>query len=633
MYSRNAPDVRTRRKLMTRETESNLKTSWESTDKEEPPKELKSEYQPKKQHMKIINKLLIFSAIFCVFAVGVGAFLFFNGGNMISTANIDISVDGPVSISGGDPVTFEVVIRNNNSIDLELVDLTVDFPPGTSDPDNSTKELNNYRKMVGTIPAKSSIRESVSAIIFGEENVQKEMVVGIAFSVKGSTSVFTRKYPHSVLIKSSPINVNVTSFKEVTSGQEFEVKVELKSNSPQVLKNILLKADYPFGYELLSSSIPSLSDKQTWKIGDIPPGASKNVTLKGKIMGENNESREFKFTVGSASTQNPNVIGTPYMSSQFGLTIEKPFVSLGVAIDNDSGPKAHVGEFGKPQRIEIEYFNNLAVAVSNLTITALISGNAYDPSTVQPRDGNFESGKNMITWNARTNSELATVGPGESGTVSFSVVPVDRSGSGAPIVNPKIEYKINVAGRRAQEANVPQNITSAAERESRIVSAVSLSGRIVRTTGPFASQNTGPIPPKADTATTYTVIWSVDNTANNVTNARVTSSLPPYVKWLGNISPATENISFDEATGIISWNVGNVSTYTLKNSKRREVAFQISFTPNITQVNQSPTLVSRATLQSLDSFTGVTLESEQDFLNTRFSTDPGFREGDQEVKQ
>ena len=147
--------------------------------------------------------------------------------------------------------------------------------------------------------------------------------------------------------------------------------------------------------------------------------------------------------------------------------------------------------------------------------------------------------------------------------------------------------------------------------------------------GPFS--NIGPVPPKAEQATTYTVIWTVDNTSSSVGNAQVTATLPPYVKWLKAVSPTTEDVSYDENSGAVTWNVGTVSTYTLGSSQRREIAFQISFQPSVSQIGQSPTLVNQATLTAVDSFTGARLNSTQDFLTTRFGTDPSYKSGDETV--
>jgi hypothetical protein len=189
-----------------------------------------------------------------------------------------------------------------------------------------------------------------------------------------------------------------------------------------------------------------------------------------------------------------------------------------------------------------------------------------------------------------------------------------------------ISLGINVNGKRNSENDVPESITSVAQRNIKIASNMSLGGQVIRSNGPF--QNSGPIPPKAEQQTTYTVVWTVDDTSSAVTNAEVRSSLPAYVKWLGKTDPSSENITYNSVDGTIDWKIGSIGTYTLNNTKRRQVAFQVAINPSITQVGQAPALVNQSILTAQDDFTNKALNSSLSPLTTRFSTDPAYKDGD-----
>jgi len=626
LYSRNAPDVRTRRKLRFTPAESTIQTDWKNPDEagdNQPVAVLNKQYED--HSMSFFIKFLIASLVFCVVAIGIGAYLFFNGSNLISANNIAISINGPISIPGGAPVSFDIQVVNKNNVDLESADLAVDFPAGTTNPIDSTQELKTFRELLGDIPAGGSAQKTVSAIMFGEENLQKQIAISVTYKVKGSTTLFTKKTSYEVLINSSPLLLTVSSFKEITSGQEFETKVSLKSNSADILKNVILKASYPFGFTFISSDIRPLNDNVTWKIGDIPPAAERTIIIKGKIQGEDSETRVFHFTAGAQSSTDPKIIGTQYMSVDQTMTIQRPFISLVIGIDGDTSPNDFIGQFNQNERVTISWFNNLPTSVSNMVITAKFGGSAYDKTAIQPDQGYFDSANNQIVWNQKTTPEFASVRAGDSGTISFGLIPKDTSMASNPVVNPTVVVTVGVSGDRTQESNVPESLSAAVSRTTRVSSNISLTGRIVRTTGPFI--NTGPIPPKVEQPTSYTIVWTVDNTTSAVGDAQVTATLPPYVKWLKATSPANEVVTYDEDSGLITWNIGNVSTYTVDSSRRREVNFQISFQPSVNQVDQSPTLLNQATLTAMDNFTGAQLQSRQDYLTTRFSTDPNYQEG------
>lgn len=620
LYSRAAPDVRTRRKLRFSDSMSDMKKSW-AEEGDAPVVAIA--HAPYEDHsMSFFTKILIGSIIFCIISVGVGAYLFFNGANLISGNNIDITISGPVSIPGGEPVSFDVEAVNKNNIALEVVDMTVDFPAGTINPDHPEQELKIYHQLIGDMASGASAHQKVSAIIFGEENMQKQIDVALTYQVKGSTALFTKKKSYDVLINSSPITASVSSLDQVTSGQEFDMKVLIKSNSQQVLKNIIMKGSYPFGYTFISADIQPSADNATWKIGDIPPGGQRTITVHGKLQGSDADTRIFHFNVGTQSSATSNSIATQYVSTDQNITIQKPFVSLSVSVNNDTGSADHVGTFDQPQRVDIGWINNLSVPISNLQIIAKISGSAYDKNSVMPDTGYFRSTSDEVIWSQQTNPEFATVNSGDSGHLFVTLLPRDRSTSSNKVVNPTVTISVSVLSDRTQESNVSNSLTALASKNIRISSKLSLTGRIVRSFGPFV--NTGPIPPKAEQATTYTVMWTINNTSNPANNTQVMATLPPYVKWLG-ASPSTEPIVYDQNSGLVTWAPGAVPSFTNTSSLRKEVAFQISFLPSVTQINEYPILVNQAKLTAVDAYTNVKLEANQEYLTTRFSTDPTYK--------
>ena len=632
LYSRGAPEVRTRRKLRFSDVNTDVKSQWDEPT-EEPVEATPLNEQYKDRSMSFLTKFLIGSAIFCVLAIGVGVYLFLNGANLVSGNNINVVISGPVSIPGGAPVSFGIKVTNNNNADLQLVDMSVVFPAGTTDPNDPTKTLTSYDQLLGDIAVGQSTSTKISALIFGEENMQKTITSTLTYKIKGSSAIFTKVATYDVLINSSPIAVTASSFSSITSGQEFDMTVVLKSNSQDVLKNVLLKSDYPFGYTYISSNIKALSDNATWRIGDIPPGGQQTVVIHGKLQGENNDTRTFHFTVGAQSSLNTSIIGTQYGTVTQDVALEKPFMSLSLGINNDNTSADVVGNFNTPERVTLNWFNNLSVSVTNAVITVDLSGSAYDKMKIQPDIGYFDSANSKIIWNQQTDPDLASIPAGANGSVSFTVTPANNSASsGNQLVNPQINISANVTADRTQETGVSGSLSSVTSRNIKVASNISLSGRIVRTIGPFT--NTGPIPPKAEQKTTYTVVWIISNTTSAIGNTIVTATLPPYVTWLGAVAPSTENVTYDQNTGTITWNVGSINpNYTNNSKQRREVDFQISLQPSITQVASAPILINQASLTAKDNFTGSSLTGQQDYLTSSFSTDPAYKGGDETVVQ
>ncbi len=627
LYSRVAPDIRTKRRLRFHEQENTVKTDWEHENAIPEQVELTKQY--KSTSMSFFTKILMWSFVFFLLSLGVGAYLVFRGSNIVSAKNVDIIINGPISVSGGEPISFDVQVSNQNNIKLETVDLSVDFPTGTTDITDSSKELKNFRELMDDIAPGGIEQKTIKAIVYGEENTKKEIKVSIEYRVKGSNAVFQKEKIFDLLISSSPITLSISSIKEVTAGQEFELTATINSNSKEVIKNLLLKAHYPFGFTYISSDIKPSSDNTLWKIGDMPANSKKTIKIKGKLEGQDDEVRVFRFSAGSASLKNDKTIGAEYISASHDISIKKPFISIGVSLDGNSENQEYIAKFNEPVRVEILYFNNLSTPVLNGEIQVKFSGSAFDKVSVSPNDGLYKSADNEIVWNSITNKELSTIEAGGTGRVGFNITPRDGSTSLRYITNPNIKMNISVSGKRISETDVPETLSSTAIRTIKIPSSISLGGQITRSIGPFT--NTGPIPPRVEQNTSYTVIWTVDNTSSSLSNAYMESSLPAYVKWLGTISPGNEDINYNSVSGEIVWNVGNVGTYTIGNSKRRQVAFQISLNPNITQVDQVPILINQSSFSAQDDFTGETLKSNLGSLTTVFVDDPSFKSGDEKV--
>ncbi|MDP3962520.1 MAG: hypothetical protein Q8Q03_01485, partial [bacterium] len=282
-----------------------------------------------------------------------------------------------------------------------------------------------------------------------------------------------------------------------------------------------------------------------------------------------------------------------------------------------------------PVKATVSWFNNLSTAVIDGEIHVKLSGSAFDKISVAPGEGYYRSADNEIVWNKITTGNLANIGPGEGGSVSFSFTPRDFSTPSRPVANPNLSLDVNVQAKRLSENNVPENLVSSAKRLMKISSRLSLASRLVRSQGAFA--NTGPIPPSAEKQTTYTVIWTVDNTANTVTGAQVRALMPAYVKWTGKTSPAGEDITYNSNTGEVIWNIGNVDAHTLNSSRTRQVAFQIAIEPSVAQVGQTPVILQDTVLRGRDDYTGENLTSTAPSLTTRFSSDPAYKEGNDRV--
>lgn len=609
LYSRNfKPKEKQRYEL--EETETNINTDWKDDDKIVPGKELP------------LTKILLGALIFFVLASGFAVYRFWGGSNIVSGDNIEITLKGPVSVAGGEVLPLEVDIRNNNSVPLKVVDLQITFPDGSRDAENISKELKRYTEILGDMEVGATKTKLIKAVLFGEENSRKNINVSVEYRVAGSNAIFSKEKDFPILISSSPVNIIVKGITEANSNQNIDYEIEVVSNSVSTMKDLSLRVDYPFGFEYKSSTPKPYLDNNIWNIGDLAPGDKRTIKLSGNITGQDGEERVFKFTVGNPSSFNEREIETPFIYTASSIFIRKPFVALSLAIDGSLN-KEIVVEGGRTVRGDLVWTNNLPNQIYDISVELKFRGDILDKNSVSSQKGFYRSIDNTIIFSSENNSSLLSLSPGQSGEASFdfsSFSSISRTGSA--FINPEIYIDVLVKGKRIQGLSVPEELLFSDSKHIKVSSDISLLSRGFYYIGPFS--NTGPIPPIAESETTYTVTWTITNTSNTVTGTKVSATIPSYVKWNNLFIPGTEKISFNPLGGEIVWDVGEVKAGAGNTLPIREVSFQISFTPSLSQVGTSPMLLSDARVTGTDSFTKTEIGETKVLINTDLKFDPNF---------
>ncbi|TSC70460.1 MAG: hypothetical protein G01um101470_832, partial [Parcubacteria group bacterium Gr01-1014_70] len=145
--------------------------------------------------------------------------------------------------------------------------------------------------------------------------------------------------------------------------------------------------------------------------------------------------------------------------------------------------------------------------------------------------------------------------------------------------------------------------------------------------------NTGPLPPRVNEETTYTVSWSLTSSANDMEGVSVRASLPANVRWKNVTSPAGEIVSYDPDTQEVVWDAGFLIAGTGYTRLAREVSFQVGIMPGVSDVGRTPTLVSEAIAAGRDTFTGFHIEQKSTAVTTRLQGDPQMQNNEYEVVQ
>lgn len=614
LYSRNAGNIflKKRHALKKNINEANNAPSSWAPEEEKPESAVSIPYA----------KILIGALIFFILAIGFMFYRFLGGSNTVSGNNINILVSGPVSVSGGEVFPLDIKVENNNTAALNNVSLLIEYPDGTRDPNDTSVAMPRYTETIGSIDVGKNIDRIVKAAIFGQENTPETIKITVEYKIAGSNATFDKEKDYNLVISSSPINVTVTGDSEVNANQQANYSVKITSNSLTTVKGMILKVDYPFGFNFNSANpAPTSIDKSVFNIGDLEPGASRTINITGSINGQDGEQRILKFTVGTPTSDN-TAINTPFAVYSMDVSIKKSSVGITLSINQDTDNQVPI-DAGSKVNASIDWQNNLTEQINNMVVSVKFIGQALDKSSVDVSNGFYNSSDNSITFDRSTISDLDTVNPSDSGNMTFDFSTLSPSSNpNIPFTNSKLLMDITVTGTSAGGNNSVQTLYSG-EKVLKLSSSLNLISRGFRTYGPF--ENSGPFPPKVDNPTTYTVVWTATNSFNNINNAKVIATLPTNVVWTGFTNPSTENINYNQATGVITWNIGNILANTGVNSEPREAAFQVSITPSITQVGSNVTLLTGTAISGTDAYSGENLNETEPDVTTDITSDPAYQ--------
>lgn len=574
----------------------------------------------------MFKKFFIFSIIFFLLVMGYVSYMFFTkNSNVISNKNIDITLFGNTFVSGGEELPLQIEIVNRNNSSLELADLVIEYPKGSflsSDPE--FKDTERIRMSIGTIPKGGTRNQDFKITLFGEQGSIQQIKISLEYRVEGSVAIFLKEKTYDISINSTPINISLVDPPiEASPNQEIAFNIKSSLNASKPVSKILIRIDYPVGFQFVSAKPEPSFGNNIWLLGDISPGSENNIILTGKMIDVfDGEEKTFKVFSGLQSKEDKTTIGSVFSSLSHTILINKPFIEAKLSI-NGIYQKEYASNSRNKINGNIQWVNNLDTKINDLEIKAKFKGNVFDRKKIESEDGFYNSLEDTIVWDKNSLEDLREIGPGQMGSFGFSLTPLPAFSVSSGIINePSLTIEVSISGKQAVLGNIEKTLNNSESKTVRIISDVSFANKALYYSGPF--KNTGEIPPKVETETTYTIVWTLSNTSNNISKGVIRATIPQWIQFNGIKSPDTEDLTFNPSTKEIIWNIGKIPKGTGITQIGKEVAFQISLTPSLSQIDTVPIIINDAILTGYDDFAKVDIRVNKSSLSTKLSNDSSF---------
>ena len=612
LYERGANFNTTTRHELT-DTVVDVSRSWAGQEEQaeqeeqEAPEADATKKKPRRRYRIFI--LLGSLAIFILITLASSAYLFL-GGNQISSDNIQVGISGPSSLGGGEVLSLQVGLTNNNSVPIESATLIVKYPPGTRSVGDSPRNLYEERIPLEDIVPGDTKSSPVKAAIFGEENSEKEILATLEYRIGGSNGTFYKdSEPFKFTISSSPLVLQVESIGNVSSGQLVDVTVTAVSNATTPLRDVLITAGYPSGFDYQSSSQAPVYGENVWRIDELLPEEEVSITVKGIVTGLTEESLQINFASGPADPENPYSLSAALAESSVEFTVEQPFIEVAVNIAGQFNGVVIIPQ-DELADVEIDVVNTLDEPIYDMVVEVVSEGNALDENSITSKRGFYDSNTDSVRWKVSNNPNFAEVNPGDTRTLEFTIA------QGQVKTTSAFDLVVNVFANRVSQSDDSEQLVSTITREGKYSSSVELGSQAGRNVGRFG--DAGPVPPQVGETTTYTLTIVAEAGANDMNNAVVNTSLPAYVNWLDEYDTQGA-VDYNSVSKQLEWTVGDITT-----GQRKELSFQVSILPSSSQERNTPVLLNRQTLRANDGFTAELLQDTATPVTTELSTEAGF---------
>ena len=567
-----------------------------------PGEEIKEDVLVKGRFSKIAKTIFAF-CIFVFLLSVIFAFYQFKFAKVELDKNkVDVYISAASFAEGGENFPIEITVSNKNNIDIDQVDVVVEYPKGETL--SLAQDIQAERILLGSVTSGGIKKTDANVILYGREGNEREIKVRLEFTGGSRNTLYKKESSIKVSLKSAPVSISVETLKEAASNQEVEVIVKMKALKGLDLYNFLTFVEYPSGFQFLNSEPKTTYSNNTWFFDIMKAGEEKTIKIKGLLRGENGDEKVFRATGGAPDKNNDRNVGVVYGENKSSTLIQKPFISIAGSFETGANSS---GDFilkdGEGQNITLKYKNNLGNIINNVVVTAKLSGDLINRRTVIVPQGYFDSSKNTIIWDKSTIKKLASLSPGDSGELKFSFDALPMAINGVANRDSSIKIDLAVKGKRSTDKDVPEEAVTF----NPIIGKFLTRGSVIASAEYYSGEN----PPRTEKDTVYRLNLAVQSKANKIKEGVLYFSLPLGVNYIKQVT--SEDVSYEEVDRTLVWNMKEIEA----NSNSSTMTVEVSIKPSINGEDSSPTLTNTISFEGLDAHTNTGIKMEASSIRGR----------------
>ena len=539
------------------------------------------------------TKLLLFATFFFLIALGFSVWRVMSLRNIVSATNIDMTAVITPYIEGGELTPLTLTLRNRNTAALEEASVTLLYKQGSGSLDEQEKK--QEKRDIGVVNSNDVKTLDFNVSLYGSESETRDITLKLEYKVAGSGALFTKLVSVPVILRTPPISVGIDGPDKLSVGQSGTFTFTVRNNSATSSLLSVLKLQLPNNFTIESSDPKPIARSTSWGIPKLQKGSSHVVTISGSFSGKQGDVGTMVAKIGLPG-EAPTEIGLIFSSETRDVTLRSSPLMLSVGLTSGANEE-EVLKYGDRARVAINYINGSLEPLVDVSITVSLSGDAAVYNLIDPTSGYYDSIAKTITWNKATFPDLAILPPNGQGVITINI-PIVAKGNNSPTL------KVAIAG--VATSKVVDDVVAALSKTYAVSGSASLMASTQYKTSSF--QNTGPIPPRPNQDTTYTVNLKV-SAQNAIDATKVSFTLPVYVTWRNVVSDPT--VTYDSKTRTVNWSIGKMNQGATVST---DVGLNVR--PSQSHVGQSPPITSGIILNADEVLSRIHLKSTLSPLTT-----------------
>lgn len=551
----------------------------------------------------------------------VGGFFVFNRTNQFSGASVQLELEAPAEVASGDDIVLTAKYQNLEPVNLVRAELTIEYPEGFTVQETSRASTNDFQNAfdLGTIASGRVATMTIKGTIFGSVNTARAFSATLAYRPANFNSEFQTTAEAKTKITSSILTLTLDGPKKLAPGASGAWTIGYANTANRDLANVQIEAVYPDGLEVTGTNPATGPESRTgtgvWRLDSIAQDTKGTITVTGSMVGDVGDTFELTARAGLVTATN-----TIDLQAEQAILVILVNTGLTTSVAVNGQTELSVAELGTSLNYTIRIANESDVEISDIAATVTLDGAALDLTELEnPAKAKVDN--RSLTWTKDQVLGLELLKPGQDVTIRLAVgtvasLTVDSDDD----VNQRVVARVAVS---SPTLPTPAEGTPPIEFTTKIVTTFGFQAEARYYSDEGSAYGQGPVPPVVGQTTSYRIFWRVTNTTSEAANMVVTAALPTHVFWTGkNIGRDAGDIRIDPDERTVSWTLNKVPPGTGSRLPTLVAYFEVSITPNDTQVGNSVVLTNTAAAKATDSFSGRTLEVSQPSLTTDVPNDP-----------